>query len=146
MKKSIIFLSIAAVLLTTSVAWAADRLLSFSIADAMNDPKIQNELIDDVKIFWSQQSHPAVAKKYGEFKSSKRTSKLGKAIEAACRWALASSLIAMQERALKEGGNAVVNIRSNVNNNESDSPTEFNCMVGDMMVNSAVKGDVVKLK
>lgn len=146
MKHKIIFIIMAVLLMVTTSVWAADKLLSFSIDEAMNDPKVQNALLKEVKLFWGEQGHSKTIKNFGEFKTSKRTNALGKSKEAACRWALATSLVVMQKRALKEGGNAVVNIRSNVLNHEKSSTTEYDCLAGGMMVNSAIKGNVVKLK
>lgn len=146
MRHKIIFMTMAVLFMVTPSVWAADKLLSFSIEEAMNDPKVQNALFKEVKLFWGKQGHSKIIRKFGEYKTSKRTNALGKSKEAACRWALANSLVVMQKRALKEGGNAVVNIRSNVLNHEKSSTNEFDCLAGGMMVNSAIKGDVVKLK
>ncbi len=145
MKRKMLLLTMGVVLSLTSFAWAADQLLSFSIEDAMNDPKIQSALIPGIALYWGDQSHPAIVKKYGEFKASKRANAFRKPKEEACRWALASSLKTLQQRAIKEGGNAVVNIRSNIYNNEKSSTTEFDCLAGNVVANSALKGDVVKL-
>ncbi len=146
MKRKVFLMSIAVVLFATPFVWAADEVLSFSIEEALNDPKIEGALFSDVPLYWGKQAHPSVAKKYGEYKASKRTNALGKSKEAACRWALATSLKVLQMRAVKEGGNAVVNIRSNIYNNEKSSATEFDCLAGRAMVNSSIKGDIVKLK
>ena len=140
------FFIIAVVLsVFTTGAFAGDELVSMSIQDAMDNPKVQGALYDDIALYWGPQGHAGVIKKYGEFKTSKRANKLGKSREAACQWALASAVKALQQRARREGGNAVVNIRSNVLDNEISSKTSYECLCGGMMVNVAVKGDVVKL-
>jgi len=146
MKRKISALGIILFFLASGLVWAADKMMSYSIAEAIGNTKVQEALIPDVKLYWGEQSHPAIEKMYGEFKTSKRTNALGKSKETACRWALATSLKVLQDRALREGGNAVVNIRSNIRNNEKSSTTEFECLVGSVIVNSALIGDVVKLK
>ena len=129
----------------TTVAFAEDQLVSMAIQDAMDNPKVQGALYDDIVLYWGSQTHPNVIKNYGEFKTSKRSNKVGKSQEAACQWALASALKVLQQRARKEGGNAVINVRSNVQDHEVLSTTSYECLCGRMMVNVAVKGDVVKL-
>ncbi len=65
--------------------------------------------------------------------------------EDACARALASALLVFKDRARKEGGNAVIDLKSNLNDREEASATEYSCMVGSMMVNVALKGTVVTL-
>ncbi len=69
-----------------------------------------------------------------------------KSDEKACNWAFLSAMIALRDRALNEGGNAVVNIKSNYKQNEMSSNTEFECHAGAIMSGVALKGTVVKLK
>jgi uncharacterized protein YbjQ (UPF0145 family) len=52
----------------------------------------------------------------------------------------------LQDRARKEGGNAVVNIKSNYRNELTESPTEFTCGAGAVIAGVALVGDVVTLK
>lgn len=124
---------------------AADTLLNFSIKEALGDPKISNALYEQVGLFWGDQNHPAVTTNLGNFNASRRANKVGKSQEEACRWALASSLKALQERALKEGGNAVINITSNIKNKNYSSTEDYQCLAGGMMVNVVFKGDVVRI-
>ncbi len=129
----------------TTVAFAEDQLVTLTIQDAMDNSKVQSALYDDIALYWGSQTHPQVIEKYGEFKTSKRANKLGKSRDAACQWALASAVKALQQRARREGGNAVINLTSNVQDHELSSDTSYECLCGGMMVNVAVKGDVVKL-
>jgi uncharacterized protein YbjQ (UPF0145 family) len=52
----------------------------------------------------------------------------------------------LQDRVRKEGGNAVINIRSNYRNVERESATEFTCGAGAIVAGVALKGEVVTLK
>lgn len=141
------FLIIAIVLsVFTVVAFAEDELTTMTIQEAMDNPKVQNVLYEDIALYWGAQGHPGVVKNFGEFKTSQRANKVGKSKESACQWALASAIKSLQQRARKEGGNAVINIRSNVQNKEVSSETSYECLCGGMMVNVAVKGDVVTLE
>jgi hypothetical protein len=106
----------------------------------------QGVILDDVKVFFVGQKHPAVIKKYGEFKTNKKTNAFNKSDEKACQWAFFSAIKSLQSRALKEGGNAVIDIKSNYKSREFSSPTEFQCGAGALMAGVALKGIVVKVK
>ena len=145
MRKVIISLFIAVLCCTANSVIAADVLLKFSIYEALNDSKVSEVLNDRVALYWGEQQYPTVKNNYGLFKSSKRTNALGKTKEEACRWALASAVKALQERATKEGGNAVINITSNIKNAEYSSKEDYECLAGSFVVNVALKGDVVTI-
>ncbi|HIF5944891.1 TPA: hypothetical protein ACX3GK_003567 [Vibrio parahaemolyticus] len=55
-------------------------------------------------------------------------------------------MIALKERAIKEGGNAVLDIKSNYKNNLTSSSDTFQCGAGTMIAGVALTGKVVKLK
>ena len=57
-----------------------------------------------------------------------------------------SAVLALQERARAEGGNAVINIKSNYKDHLTESATEFTCGAGALIAGVALKGDVVTLK
>ena len=127
-----------------SLAQAEDVQVSFPIKNAMDNPKISAKL-NNVQLFWGNQPHSAIKTDFGEFKTSQRTNAFMKGREEACQWALASALVQLQERAVKEGGNAVINIKSNIKNMEVSSQEDYECLAGAMMVNVALKGNVVRL-
>jgi uncharacterized protein YbjQ (UPF0145 family) len=128
-----------------TIAVAKDALVHFPIDNAFISLKFKNAIDPNIQLFWGDQDHPKVTTTFGEYKTSQRTNGFGKAREDACQWALASSLKELQERALKEGGNAIINIKSNIKNMETSSTTEYDCLAGSMMVNVALKGTVVRL-
>ena len=146
MKTGLLFCTLfLTTLFSMATVQAADVTVSLSIQDALANAKVKNALLKDVALYWGDQEHPKVVQTFGEFKTSKRTSTFGKGREFACQWALASAIKVLQDRALKEGGNAVINIKSNIQNNEKSSSSQFECLAGSMMVNVALKGTVVKL-
>ncbi len=134
----------AAALCFSTLAQAEDVKVRFSIADALTNPKVEEKL-GNVELYWGEQSHPAVIKNFGEFTTSNRTNAFMKGREDSCQWALASGIIRLQQRARQEGGNAVINILSNIKHATMSSTTEYECLAGSMMVNVALKGTVVKL-
>lgn len=145
MKKTSL-IAIALVLGTAGVAMGRDAFLQLSIESALNSVNVKSELFPEIKLYWGDQSYPEPKTVFGEYKTSQRTNAVGKSKEEACQWALAAALKQLQERALKEGGNAVINIKSNIKNRERSSETEYDCLAGSMMVNAALKGTVVKIE
>jgi uncharacterized protein YbjQ (UPF0145 family) len=57
-----------------------------------------------------------------------------------------SALIQLQERARREGGNAVINIKSYYKKQTFSSESQFECHAGNIMAGVALKGDIVKLR
>lgn len=126
-------------------ALAADELRHLDIDVALQNAKVQEVLLPDVKLYFAGQKHSGVQKEYGTFRTSKRTNSFMKDKVDSCEWALASALLHLQESALKYGGNAVVDITSNVKNRKNASSTQYDCLVGGMMVNVALEAKIVKL-
>ncbi len=144
MKKTGVILTIGLIFALASFAQAEDVQVSFPIKNALDNPKVSAKL-NYVKLFWGNQGYSEVKTDFGEFKTSQRTNAFMKGREEACQWALTSALIELQNRAVKEGGNAVVNIKSNIKNVEVSSEEDYECLAGSMMVNVALKGNVVRL-
>ncbi|MGH8462015.1 MAG: excinuclease ATPase subunit [Stenotrophobium sp.] len=132
--------------LAAPVTYARDDVQQMSIADAMNSADAKDQLDGSVKFYWSTQSHPAVVQKYGTFTSNKKTSFFGKSAEAGCARAFLSAMIAMQARAVHEGGNAVIDLHSVYKGHEFESATQYECGAGAIMGGTALRGTVVKIK
>jgi uncharacterized protein YbjQ (UPF0145 family) len=143
----------------TIVAIAAMSCMSYASAAGRDDhiklpiqgalekgQSYKEKVGSDIRLFWGPQKTPAVDRKMGEFTSNKKTNAANKSDQEACDLAFISAVIALQQRARKEGGNAVVNIRSVYKNEDSDSPSEFICGAGKIMAGVALRGTVVKLK
>lgn len=145
MLKKMVLGSVLAISMCATSALAADVKRHLSIEGARSYGSVQDVLNGDVAMYWAGQDHPKVVKKHGVFKTSKRTNGFMKENEQACSRALASALIVFRDRAHREGGNAVIDIKSNLKNVEEASATEYSCLVGTMMVNVALKGTVVTL-
>ena len=144
MKTKIIFFALI-LSFVTSVALSADALVTMEIESALENPKVQNAIYNDIALYWGPNKHPQIIKNFGEFSTSKRSNKFGKSREKACQWALASAIKALQERARKEGGNAIIGIKSNIKHHEVSSASSYECLCGGMIVNVVLKGTVVNL-
>lgn len=131
--------------LMISPLYARDTKSMHSIKGVFESADGKDKLDKDIRFYFGKQPHPKVEKSFGEFRTNKKTNAFGKSDKQACGWAFLSALLVLQSRAIQEGGNAVVNIRSNYRNNEVESETEFECGAGAVMAGVALKGDVVKL-
>ena len=141
-------IALASALLCLTFAAAApakDDRVKFSIENAMNTTDAHDKLDGSVKFFFGDQKYPKPQSKMGTFTSNKKTNALGKSEEAGCQRAFLSAMIALQERAQKEGGNAVVNIKSVYRKDELNSETEYECGSGSFVKGVALRGEVVKL-
>ena len=81
----------------------------------------------------------------GDFVANKKTNALIKTDREACEWVFLSALLSLQKSAIAKGDNAVINIRSFYKKNEISSETKFECRVGLLMADVAVKGTIVSL-
>ncbi|MGE5386495.1 MAG: excinuclease ABC subunit A [Betaproteobacteria bacterium] len=138
----------ALALIAATAAFAAqarDTHQMYPIADALATPAAQEKLDKGVKLYFAGQKTPKPAKTFGEWKTNKKTNGFNKGDKEACEWTFLSALLELQERAIKEGGNAVINIKSNYKSQETASPTEYMCGSGALMSGVALKGTVVKL-
>lgn len=133
--------------MTYASAKGRDDHIKLPIQGALEKGQSYKETVgSDIKLFWGTQKTPAVDRKMGEFTSNKKTNAANKSDQDACDLAFISAVIGLQQRARREGGNAVINIHSVYRGEDSDSPTEFVCGAGRFIAGVALKGTVVKLK
>ncbi len=143
--KNLILTLIALSILSAFPATARDDRNRYSIADAMNLEAAREKLNKGYTFKFGKQSHAPVKKNHGEFMSNKKTNAFGKSDEFACQWAFLSAMLSFQDRISKEGGNAVINIRSYYKKGDFVSETEFECGNGAIMAGVTFLGDVVTL-
>lgn len=139
------FALLAVALLVAGPLSARDDRKMFSIDEALATPGAKEKLDKGVKLYFGSQKRPKVARSFGEWKTNKKTNAFNKSDKEACEWAFLSAVLELQERARKEGGDAVIDIKSNYKSDERDSGTEYMCGAGALMAGVAFKGTVVKL-
>ncbi len=132
-------------LIVFSAAYARDSLIRVSIEEAITTADAEVKLDAGIKFFFGDQEHPEVVTQIGTYTSNKKTNAFGKSDQRACKWAFLSAMITLQDRAIAEGGNAVVNIRSYYKKHDFSSATEFECGAGAIMAGVTLVGEVVKL-
>lgn len=130
---------------TASPVLARDERQMYPVDSALSTPVAQEKLDKGVKLYFGNQKHAKPVTDHGEWATNKKTNALNKSDREACEWAFLSAVLELQERARKQGGNAVVNIKSNYKNTETISDTEYMCGAGTVMAGVALKGTVVKL-
>lgn len=124
---------------------AADRISSYSVEKLLATSKAEQALVDDVKLYFGSQSYGEAKDTYGEVMTNKKTNAFMKSDQEACEWVMLSALKALQQRAKREGMNAVVNIQSYYKKREFISETEFECGAGAVMAGVTLKGTLVNL-
>lgn len=144
MKKLLMVLLAASCLLSQN-AIARDDIGKYSISALLATTKAKDALRDDIKLYFGKQKHAKSKANYGQVMTNKKTNAVNKSDREACEWVMLSALRALQDRAAREGMNAVVNIQSYYKKREFVSETEFECGAGFLMAGVALKGDLVKL-
>jgi hypothetical protein len=133
--------------LGASPALARDDRLMFQVAAGMERGKTTRDRIDpEIPLYFGQQKTPPVERKLGEFTANRKTNATNKTDQEACEISFVSAVISLQQRARKEGGDAVVNIHSVYRNENRESATEYLCGAGTFVAGVALRGTVVKLK
>ncbi|WP_445780144.1 excinuclease [Shewanella sp.] len=136
---------ILALCLLPATTFARDDIGNYTIADAMNTDHAKNKLGNSVRFYFGDQPYGEPQQTMGEFSTSKKTNAFNKTDLEACQWVFLSAMIALKDRAIKEGGNAVVEIKSNYKHNLTSSNDTFQCGAGALMAGVALTGKVVKL-
>jgi len=142
-KITVITLSLALSTIS-SQAHARDDRLTLSIAEAYKNLDITNQM-EGIQMFFGDQPYPEAAKGIAIVRTNRKTNAFNKSDKQACEWVFLSTLLSLKERAFIEGGNAVVNIKSNYKNREFSSPDQFQCGVGAIIAGAALIGKIVKL-
>ncbi|GAC13123.1 hypothetical protein [Aliiglaciecola lipolytica] len=132
-------------ILTTATTFARDTKHMYSIQEALESADFKSRLYPDIALYFGEQPHPKVVKSLGSYPTNKKTNAFNKSDIEACQWVLLSALLTLQERAQKEGGNAVVNINSYYKKNTFSSETEYECHAGAFVAGVALMGEVVTL-
>lgn len=138
-------LALVLVLGATSNGFAADDIQNFPIKQALHNPNGGEKLDPQIKLYFGNQPHGPVAKSFGEGKANKRANSFARADEVACQRAFLSAVISLQTRARKQGGNAVIGIKSFFKGVPKSSNTTYVCGSGGLMSGVTLIGTVVKI-
>ena len=145
MKQLTYLVLISMVLFSYSVGHARNTVIKVSIEQALAWGEREGVLNDSIDLYFGDQAHAAVEQTYGTYTANRKTNGVGKSDQKACQWAFLSAMTVLQQRAIREGGNAVINIRSYYYKNDFSSTTEFECGAGNIMAGVTMVGDAVRL-
>jgi uncharacterized protein YbjQ (UPF0145 family) len=149
MKSKSIVVAGAAILAlgSMSAAVARDDRLMFPVKDAMAKGQTTKDRLDpSIPLYFGKKTPAGVEKRIGEWTSNKKTNATNKSDQDACEIAFVSAALSLQERAKREGGNAVVNIKSVYKNDNVENDTQYLCGAGTFTAGVALRGTVVTLK
>lgn len=144
MKKNLLVV-LACTALIPTLAQARDTTHFLPFNEVVQEATNAGRLDGSVKFYLG--STPSGAKIMSKgVTTSKKTNAFGKSDDVACRWALQSALIHLQNSAKAAGANAVVNLSSNYNRKEYKSTKDYECHAGGIMAGVALKGDYAKVR
>ena len=143
--KKLLLVFLFQALLVPPVTEARNDVDAYSIQDALSQAEISSKLGTNVKFYFGDGTPGGVAKKFGTYRTNKKTNAFNKSDLRACQWAFLSAMLSLKDRALKEGANAVINIKSNYKNNVVSSSDTFQCGAGNFVAGVALIGTVVTL-
>ncbi len=141
----IVLLGLLMLITAVSPVFAKDSWHKFSAKEAQDSSLGKEKLKPEIKLYMKGEKHAKIIKTLGEFKTNRRTRGFGRSAQAACEWTFVTALMALQDRAIREGGNAVVDIYSITKNKEFVSAEKYSCAKGGLAANVALMGTVAKL-
>src|SRR6185312_8138593 len=115
------------------------------IEQAMNSRDAPDKLDNAVQLYFATQPPRQIAREFGTFVANRKTNAFAKAEDVSCDWAFLAAVLELQQRALRLGGNAVVNIESYYKRRAVSSSTQFECHKGFLIAGVALRGTVVRL-
>ena len=143
--KKLVVVSVLA-LAAAAPAMARNTAVTVTLQSVLDMPEAQGKLDGTVKFYLAGSPTPPVVKKFGDDTSNAKTNAFNKSAEAACRWNALSALIKLQDKAKREGANAVVDITSYSEKVPFSSPTDIQCADGAFMAGIALKGTYATVK
>lgn len=132
-------------LIFSSASFARNDIGDYSIQQAIESPAAAGKL-NNVKLFFGDQPHGKLSGRKEHIRVSRKTNAFNKTDTEACEWVFLSAIIALQNSAAKKGANAIVNIKSNYQNNLTSSNETFKCGAGAIMAGVALTGELVTIK
>ncbi|SVD85040.1 uncharacterized protein METZ01_LOCUS437894 [marine metagenome] len=139
-----LFPLVAFIVILSSNAKAADEKYLLPIDAALT--KHSNLVDPNIELYFATQPHGEIIESLGTFVTNKKTNARLKSPDTSCSWVFMSAILALQQRAALQGGNAVVNIHSFYKKIEMFSEQKYECHDGRNVSGVALKGTVVRLE
>lgn len=136
MRKLYSILLLSALLLITN-GCSSKGMQKLSIQDALADTRSNSTLDSNIRLSFGDNGSAGKL-----WTSNKKTNGVNKEIDEGCNRAFMSAIVALQDRAKKEGKTSVVDIHSYYKRKAFSSSTQFDCEAGAMMSGVALRGRV----
>ena len=143
----IVAVAVAASLSSCASDGPRDEHLRFPIQRALEKGQsYRTKLEPDIRLFFGSEKTPRVVRRFAAFTANTKSNAVGRSDQEACDIAFISALALLQEHARREGGDAVVGIKSVYRGENSASATDYVCGAGNIMVGVTLEGTVVRLR
>lgn len=122
---------------------ARETELFFDVAQATESPLGKSRLLS-IPFYMKGGDAPVAVKLLSTWTQERASSGVMRTDKKTCDVAFLSALIALQESAQKEGGDAIVNIVSSTKGKTTESASQYRCIAGTTIAHVALSGDVIK--
>lgn len=140
-----VFLTSTLLLLFSVPASARDTDVMLN-AKAAAESETGKAALFSIPFYMKDQKHPRVAKKLIEVSTNQSTRGAFRSDEKSCEVAFLSSMKVLQQKTQEAGGDAIIDIVSITRGKQTESPTDFRCVAGTMVVHVGLKAQIVKLE
>ncbi len=138
-------LVVCLMLFTMNAVSARNSTLYLPISDVLDSTYSQGKLDGSVRFYFADQPTPRVLTRMNDDFSNRKTNAFGKTDIEACKWAMLSALVAMQESAKARGANAVIEVTSYYKKKVYADRTKYECHAGALLAGVALKGTYAKV-
>jgi hypothetical protein len=145
MKRTILGLAMAMLVLFSADASARNTMHYLDVANIFNNPEYASRL-EGVKFYFGNATHPESVRVIGERRTNQKTNAFNKTDIEACEWVMLSALLRMHSAAVNAGANSVIDIKSNFKNNLFVSNTQYACGAGGITAGVALIGTLAVLE
>lgn len=132
-----------AVVLIATPALARDTRYVLPIQDVLTMPEAAGRLDRTFRFFFGSNRNFG-GESRGEVTANAKTNAANKSDEVACRWAMLSALVELQQRAKRVGASMVVGVESYYKKVPFSSDTEYECHAGAIVAGVALRGQAIK--
>ena len=133
------------VLALAASASARETVYDLSIQEAV-ESDLGREKLYDVPFYFHGQEHPPVERRITKERTDRSSHGVIRDDRSGCRVAFLSAIRFLQNRAVEQGADAIIEIRSVTMDRELESSTEYRCIAGTTIVRVGLQGVLVKLE
>jgi uncharacterized protein YbjQ (UPF0145 family) len=130
-------------LLCAFTVQARNDVMPYDVNAILASPEAKANLLN-IPLYFGSNETPVVTETFAEVSTNKKNNAFLKSDEEACQWVILTALKTLQQRAQKEGMDAVVNIYSVYQDKEFRNDTALECGAGAVMAGTTLKGTLVK--